>query len=418
MSGPAPADLAAYGSAALFLAFAGQRLTAVRRNRGDQVSLYAGGFALCMGGGLVALAPSTLAAVSIGSSREATLLLGDLLKTGGVGLLVLIGLLLQGPPGDPAAVRARLRRWTAGLVCVPLCLTLLFWSSRISDRGEQFVVSGWHRLPLAGYNLLFGGWSVCCLVVLGSVLARQARWVDPGLKRTGLRLMTLAAAVGVAWSCWTLDDVRDVLLYAEQKGGEDTVSDAIGVLCAALTVSGATATVWGGTRWGARLTAPVRWWQARRRYAALEPLWAALHLVMPQIALGEGAGGGRRPALRDAEFALYRRIIEIRDGQLALRPYAGEQVAAWVAQTPAATTLAGAELEAATLAAALEAARAGQRCRTATVTAVPEPGPGTVDAEAEWLIRVATAFAGCPAVAAVRGRAVAALGTEPVADRA
>lgn len=249
------------------------------------------------------------------------------------------------------------------------------------------------------------------------MLTRQARQVAGNLLRTGLWLMTLAAGVGVLWSAWTLDDVRDVLLHAQQKGGEDSVSDVIGLICASLTVSGATVTVWGGTRWGARITAPVRWWRARRRYTALGPLWEALHGAMPQIALGEGTDG-RRPALRDAEFALYRRIIEIRDGQLALRPYVGAQVVAWVAEEVRAVGPAGqvdgAEVEAATLAAALAAARAGQRCRSATVTGVPQPvpGPGTVDAEAEWLIRVAAAFDGCPAVAAVRRRAVRALAQE------
>ncbi|MCX4749964.1 hypothetical protein OG455_31355 [Kitasatospora sp. NBC_01287] len=437
MAGAGAADLAEYGSAALFLAFAAQRFAALRNWRGDLVNLFAGGFALCMGAGLVALAPSTLAAASIGSNRELTLLLGDLLKTVAVGLLVLIALLLQGPRGDPGAARARLRRWTVAVIAVPGCLALLFRAARIADQGQEFMVSGGRRWPLAGYDLLFGGHSVCCLLVLGSVLARQARLTGRGLLRTGLRLMTLAAVVGVLWSAWALDDVRDVLLHAQQKAGEDTVSDVLGVLCAGLTISGATVTMWGGTRWGTRLTAPVRWWRARRRYAALGPLWEALHLVMPQIALGEGAGG-RRPALRDAEFALYRRIIEIRDGQLALRPYAGERVAGWVAEAggpaPGAGRVAGragaeldgteldgaeldgaeldgAEVEAATLAAALEAARAGQRCPTATVTGVPQPvpGPGTVDAEAEWLIRVAVAFDGCAAVDRVRRRAAEAL---------
>ncbi|MEY9943530.1 MAB_1171c family putative transporter [Kitasatospora sp. GAS1066B] len=420
MVAPGPADLAAYGSATLFLAFAVQRFAALRGhrgNRGDRVSLYAGGFALCMAGGLVALAPSTLAAVSIGSNRELTLLFGDLLKTGAVGLLALIALLLQGPRDDPAAARARLRRWLVALLVVPLALVLLYRSAHITDRGQEFMVHGWRRWPLAGYDLLFGGYGAACLVVLGSVLARQTRLATGNLLRTGLRLMTLAAGVGVLWCAWTLDDVRDVLLHAQQKGGEDTVSNLVGVVCAGLTVSGATATVWGGTRWGARITAPVRWWRARRSYAVLGPLWEALHRAMPEIALGEG-GEGRRLALRDAEFALYRRVIEIRDGQLALRPYVGEQVAVWVAEEQRAGGLRGpdgavdgAAVEAATLAAALEAARAGQRCRDATVTGVPQPvpGPGTVDAEAQWLIRVAAAFDGCAAVAAVRRRAVEAL---------
>ncbi|GAB2691053.1 MAB_1171c family putative transporter [Kitasatospora kifunensis] len=409
-----PADLAAYSAAALLLGFAGQRLAAVRSNRSDLIQRYACGFALCMGGALVTRAPGLVTATGpTGFGSELLLLIGDMMKVGAVSLLVLIALVLQARGSDPLAVRARLRRWTVPTVAVPLCLALLFCAAHPTHHGGQLMVTGWGRWLLVGYNLLFAGYSVGCLVVLGTVLVYQTRLAaGNNLLRTGLRLMTLAVVVGALWSLWALDDVAWLLAHGRQSDSEDTISNVLGALCTGLTVGGATATVWGGTRWGAGITAPARWLRARRRYTALEPLWSALHSAVPGIALGEGAGTGRRPALRDAEFALYRRIIEIRDGQLALRPFVHPEVAGWVSQAMGGQPH-GALVEAATLAAALEAGRAGRRAcgPTAPVACVtqPVPGPGTVDAEADWLIQVTEAFGGCAEVAEVRRRAVAEL---------
>lgn len=63
MSDLGPADLAAYLSAAVFLLLAGQWIAAARTQPDEQAKRYAIGFALCMGGGLVARAPATLTAL-------------------------------------------------------------------------------------------------------------------------------------------------------------------------------------------------------------------------------------------------------------------------------------------------------------------------------------------------------------------
>ncbi|WP_344442699.1 MAB_1171c family putative transporter, partial [Kitasatospora nipponensis] len=385
-------DLLAYLGATLFLTLAAQRWAAVRGEGADPVQRHVFGFALCMGGALAALAPATVrAAGGAGVGQSAALMLGDTLKTGAVSLLVLAALGLQargvGPSSPRTRIRVRIRRHVLAAVLVPPVMVLLFSAAHGAVRGDELVVHGWGRWLLAAYDTLFAGYCVGCLAVLGAVLARQARRARPGPLRTGLRLMTCATAVGVLWSLWALDDITDILASGRQGGGEDEVSNLLGVLCAALTVGGAGFTLWGGTRWGARLTAPARWPRARRQYLALEPLWSALHTVVPQIALAGPEGGRRRP-LRHAEFALYRRIIEIRDGQLALRPYVHGDVPAWLAQAtrraggPVGTLPVGAIEEAALLAAALEGRRAGRRPGGGQpAPCVPQPVPGTVAAE-------------------------------------
>ncbi|WP_416983820.1 DUF6545 domain-containing protein [Streptomyces sp. T028] len=52
---------------------------------------------------------------------------------------------------------------------------------------------------------------------------------------------------------------------------------------------------------------------------------------MPEIALNPDAAR-RRPGLRGAEFALYRRVIGIRDGSLALRPYQEPESLSWATE--------------------------------------------------------------------------------------
>ncbi|MFC4011362.1 MAB_1171c family putative transporter [Nonomuraea purpurea] len=54
-----------------------------------------------------------------------------------------------------------------------------------------------------------------------------------------------------------------------------------------------------------------------RAYRRLHPLWSRLHAAMPEIALHRPRG--REPlAFFDIEYRLYRRVIEISDGMLAL----------------------------------------------------------------------------------------------------
>ncbi|GAA1945615.1 MAB_1171c family putative transporter [Kitasatospora viridis] len=398
-----PADLEAYLSATLFLLFAAQRMHAARAHPDDQAQRYAIGFALCMGAALVALAPATVAAISRAGAGppDSVKVFGDDLKTLAVSLLVLLALGLRARSEPEARPRLRrwIRRWLAAALAVPALMALCMRGAGLAMRGDALVVHGTGRWLLACYDVLFMGYPVCCLVVLGAVLTRQARLVEAGLLRTGLRLMTAAVGVGVVWSLWTLDDVADVLIRGSQGVGEDTPSNVLGVLCASFAVGGATVTVWGATRWGARITAPLRWLRARRRYRALGPLWSALHTAVPGIALAPRPN--RRPPLRAAEFALYRRIIEIRDGQLALRPHLPAELPEWITAAAGEGDPHGAVLEAAALAAALESRRCGRRAAECQEWA-PQELAGTVDAEATWLLQVAAAFTGSRLVADVR----------------
>ncbi|MFB7671417.1 DUF6545 domain-containing protein [Kitasatospora purpeofusca] len=151
---------------------------------------------------------------------------------------------------------------------------------------------------------------------------------------------------------------------------------------------------------------PVRDWADLHR---LGPLWSALRAERPEIELVTpepwfGPGGGRRGDIR---FALFRRIIEIRDGQLSLRPYLHPRVPFWVGEVvrPAGTEGFAIVVEAAAIAAALEAARAGHRFPVGPDEGwVPHPLAAGLREEAAWLVKVATVYRRSPVMAHVRRR--------------
>lgn len=106
---------------------------------------------------------------------------------------------------------------------------------------------------------------------------------------------------------------------------------------------------------GASLPALLGWLGRYRQYRRLGPLWRALYLDDPAIALDP-------PAVPDIlvlgrlRLHLYRRVIEIRDGLLALRPYRDPRVAAAARERATRAGLRGARLDAAVEAAVIAAA--------------------------------------------------------------
>ncbi|WBO68679.1 MAB_1171c family putative transporter [Streptomyces camelliae] len=365
-------------AAALLLGFGARRIMTALYAGADPVHGYLCGFAFCMGASLVVLAPANLTRLAHLVPQTAAVLAGDALKTASLSFLMLFALSLSSEPENPG--RNRVRRHLVTAWAVQLTSAALLLAARPGWSGGAAVLHDTAgRLLMAGYDALFTGYALWCLAVLGRVLVRHLRSAGRGLPRIGLRLALAAVAAGTLWTLWSLDDIVAVLTRGTQDGGEDTLSNVLGMICVALAVAAATVTLWS-----TRLAAPLRWLRAYRSYRDLEPLWAALHAQFPEIALPLAEPGGRLP-LWQAEFALYRRIIEIRDGQLALRPYADPAAGTW-APTDA-------QREAEVLATALDNHRHGRR-RTADAEAVPglSPVPGTVEAEAAWLTQVARAF--------------------------
>jgi hypothetical protein len=78
---------------------------------------------------------------------------------------------------------------------------------------------------------------------------------------------------------------------------------------------------WTAPGWGPVLSRVARWVGNYRRYHQLRPLWMALHRATPDIALAQPRSWLAELLFLDLNYRLYRRVIEILDGQRALRPY-------------------------------------------------------------------------------------------------
>ncbi|MFJ2554868.1 MULTISPECIES: MAB_1171c family putative transporter [unclassified Streptomyces] len=141
-----------------------------------------------------------------------------------------------------------------------------------------------------------------------------------------------------------------------------------------------------------------RRWESRS-HAALGPLWEAVTGAAPEVVLAEAEFGEEKKA-DDFAFFLHRRVIEINDGGLALRPHRSPRVQEHAERAVAELGIAGspegdATVEAAVLRAAVHAKKAGSAPRTEA--AAPAPGAaaraGNLRAETEWLLLVAHAYA-------------------------
>lgn len=386
-------DITAYLAAAVFLAFGAYRLSAAR---GDATQRYIGAFALCMGGALVLNAPAAIAAVTrLWDTRAFVVALVHALKLGAFTCLALIALTLRRSPDDRAAVR---RHIGAGIT-VQAVSAGLFAVCRVAVSQDAVAVRHDRRLPFAAYEVLFALYGMWCLIVLIAAICAHIRREEPGVVRTGLTLMALSAAAGALWTGWSAHDITAVLLTGRQGLGEDLPSACLGTAVALLAAAGASA-----PRWPVLLGVPLRWLRARRTHRALEPLWSALHSELPEIALAPDRAGRRGP--RPATFALYRRVIEIRDAHLALRPYFDPlppRPSAGRGERPEPD----AESEAAAIAAALENRRLGRRPGSVAEDSGCAPimtVPGTLEAEAAWLLRVTDAFVRCARQGDAAGR--------------
>jgi hypothetical protein len=368
-------------------------LTVLNRGRSvDPAVRYSRAFTLFLGISIAWLTPSTLAFTqALAPGLDWPVMLGDELQMGAVYCLTRFAFAFHTPGLDgPAA-----RRHRALTAATALLAALLFVLAPADRSGSTIVVSAQGRLPLAGYDALITLCTTAAMAVFVTLMRRRAHDCAPGLLRIGLRVIVLSGCFGLLWCAWGLQDVIDVLSRGHEPSGEDYVSAALGITTVSLAAVSATVRLWGSTASSLR-----SWLVSYRRYRALEPLWRALHRALPQIALDPAAA--RRSPLppRNTRFALYRRVIEIHDARLALRPYLPPGITDWVRRTepdcPAET------VEAAAIAAALELLGAEQ--------GPADPGVGdrsgapAPEIDTDWLVRMAAAFTSAPVVDLARRR--------------
>jgi len=210
----------------------------------------------------------------------------------------------------------------AALVAMSVCFL------RIPIRQEDIDLLTHHPAApfVLVYRLVFLAYLAIALINVTRLSWHYAHGAVRPLMRLGLRQVAAGAVLGLLYvgheALWVL---------AARLGGP-SLSPAQ-MLPRLLMASGIGLMVFGSTlpSWGPRvgLDALCRWFTAFRSLVRLYPLWPDLCLALPQIALFPPTSPlADRFSLGDVHFRLCRRVVEIRDGLLAVRPVAAASVTA------------------------------------------------------------------------------------------
>jgi hypothetical protein len=295
--------------------------------------------------------------------------------------------------------RVHIRLAVAALVLAVLIPLFLLMSPQ-EQRPQDFTLRYADHPLYTAYLLIY-----ICFYALGEIEIawrsfRYAR-VSPRLwLRRGLHLISLGATVTLGYSVIRIADLIAAPFSLDLRSWEP-VAWICGDIGALLTLIG-----WTLPGWGPLLSIPRRLVRAHVQYRHLLPLWKAVHAAVPEIEL---AAPERRVAarfnVRLLEFALYRCVVEIRDGQLALRQYADPEVVSRAEELGKRAGIAGdrlaAVVEAAQLRSMLRAKERNLPPAAAPSAAFGVSGPTGFAHEAAWLVQVSRAFTRSPVVTAI-----------------
>lgn len=295
---------------------------------------------------------------------------------------------------NPAGV-ARRRTRNRLLVLAPVTVVLLWLfvsAGPTESRNTDFIATYGGRPHFAIYLLTYLAAFSAGLSDIIRICWPYARLVGPGWLGRGLRTTAAGAAVGLVYCTARALDVIGVVAGWDVRRWEGVIplSSSGGAL---LVIAGLTMSAWGP-----RLSTAAGTARRIRLLRQLRPLWVALCAAVPAVHLS----ADRRSPWRLAE-RLHRRVIEIYDARLALRPYLSEAVGDRARRRAEADGLGGddvaAVVEAAKLRAALAAMRDDVRPGRPERPGPPDPGLDEVR-EVEQLARVARAFVHSPLVTA------------------
>lgn len=291
----------------------------------------------------------------------------------------------------PAAARRAVRRQLVVLAAALLLMAAFF-------AVEQ--AAGGTARAYALYVLVYTGYLTFAVLGFLRGIWRQAGRARRRSQRIGLRVSSLGCGFALAYTSYKL-----VLLVSVGLGlglveahGPLCVSPVTPVRCAFSVAAPAVAVLLIALG----LTLPALAWPLeqylRRRWearslAALGPLWADITAVAPHVVLDPSGPDAETGRSTDLEFLLHRRVVEINDGLLALRPHRSRVVRD--AARRSARGGAEAAVEASVIRAAVEARRAGAepaRDEEESPAHGPADRAGDLRAETEWLLRVARAY--------------------------
>ncbi|MFH9939146.1 MAB_1171c family putative transporter [Streptomyces murinus] len=297
------------------------------------------------------------------------------------------------PPVE--ARRKAFWRLVSSALCAAVMLTMwLVAESAGGGRAAHYLLERAHQPPVAVYLLVyvtaFGSGMVEIIRLsrrFGRVAGRQ--WLRRGLYTTGI-----GAAAYLVYCIHRASAVLAVQFGVDPMEWEllTPLANGIGIFFLAM---GLTMPSWGPTasEWHRKVHNFIS-------YQRLYALWRALTEVHPQVVLEpQHSALLARIMPGNIRYRLYRQVVEIQDGLLALRPYMDPEIAACARESARQKGLSGEPLQAAVQAAVL---RRALRAKYVDPGPRADEGPAAVEpyvsrssdygAEVAWLLSVARAF--------------------------
>ncbi|MFF5085323.1 MAB_1171c family putative transporter [Actinoplanes sp. NPDC000266] len=306
--------------------------------------------------------------------------------------------------GDPERAPRRVQiRWIALGVAVAV-MGAAFAQGKFNVEAPLDFATRYANTPqLSQYMLAFLAF---LLVTMYDILRRSAQYgqqLPPSLLRLGTRLLLAGSVVGLIYVAHKATFLICRLLDLPLSWDEGPVSQTLLLLGITLVAGGL---VIPGI--GPYLTDVWQWPRRYRLYTDMMPLWEDIHGVVRDVNLHPPR---RRPSIRLMSVALYRRVIEIRDGLRELRKYVNATVVSHATQLATEHELpardARATGEAAGIAVMLDyviatPADARKPLADKSATRVTQDAGDSLDEDAQWLASVSRAYAQSPIVAEVR----------------
>ncbi|MEU1535240.1 MAB_1171c family putative transporter [Streptomyces fagopyri] len=289
---------------------------------------------------------------------------------------------------QPAEARRRIRLRLVLLAASVFGMTVLFVYEQMTHRSPQVY---------ALYLLLFISYLGFAIVDFLRQAVRQSKSTRRSSVRIGLRMAAAGCAFALVYATYKLTVLFSLGLGLHLIPDHAQCSSLVTSPCFFSVTSPALAVLL--ICLGLTLPAVVypishtrlhRW--EVRSFNALGPLWQDLSAAMPEIVLP--SGGLDEEAASDSDFRLQRRVIEISDGILALRPYRSQLVQEAAQRTADAGTDEGAAIiEAAVVKAALAALQVGHLVDdVAAPSTVDAASRKDLRADTQWLLQVTDAY--------------------------
>ncbi|WP_372410177.1 MAB_1171c family putative transporter [Streptomyces luteireticuli] len=300
-------------------------------------------------------------------------------------------------PREEARRRALVRLLAAAAVAVVMVGLWAAAKQGGQQRSAHYLLQNAHRPAVAAYLLLYVSAFGSGMIEIIRLCLRYGRVAGRQSLRRGLHATAIGASACLVYCLNRLLSLITVQCGLDPLEWEllTPVANGTGIffLVAGLTMPS----------WGPRVSDVRRMARNFVTYQRLHPLWHALFTATPGIALNP------RPANRlarllpgDIDFRLYRRVIEIQDGLLALRPYMDPDIVTAARRSGHEAGLSGDALRARAQAVSLAAALRAKRDHRQRSAEEPAPlGPDTAEGggyadEVAWLLRVARAYTALP----------------------